>query len=563
MQKSISVNRREFPGKEADVLMNIIRRWFSDRSAVEVVEGESGDFVLTLRMNAAIPGEGFNTVRESEKRVVIEACCIRGIYAGTGRFLRDCRIEEDGFDPCCTEGLSMPQKEIRGMYFATHFYNFYHAAEIGEVERYVEDIALWGLNSIVVWFDMHHYKSIEDPMAQEMISRLRMILTAVKKVGMGACLGILSNEGFGGSPPELRADWTSGHDGYFAEPVGHYHVELCPSKPEGLALILKYREDMLRLLADMDFEYIWLWPYDQGGCTCGECAPWGANGFLKTSVELAKLTRRYFPKSKLILSCWDFDEFIHGEWDAFRKAFSNEPKWIDYLLVEPRSKYSSFPVRKGELHGLNLVGFPEISMMFATPWGGFGANPLPTFLKDIWSVCGNELEGGFPYSEGIFEDMNKFMVSRLYWNGGSDTGTALKEYLAAYISRDRADSLYNAMLLLERAISRTRMEADGTPRNYPEPSEYDGEGVKYVIADTSGIDLAYDVITNCDAEISARSKGTWRWRIIFLRAVIDYELFHNSFLPNKRCMDSYRELIDIYSAADADWAVRPPVWEKG
>ena len=562
MMKCITVDRREWPGTEADVLLDIIRRWFSDRSIVEAAEGGGGEFVLKLRMNGAISGEGFNTVRETEKCVVIEACCIRGIYAGTGQFLRYCRIEEDGFDPCCTEGLSMPRKEVRGMYFATHFYNFYHSAEIEKIERYVEDISLWGLNSVVVWFDMHHYKSIEDPLAQEMILRLRMILNAVKKVGMGACLGILSNEGFGESPPELRADWTSGHDGYFAEPVGHYHVELCPSKPEGLALILKNREDMLKQLSDMDFEYIWLWPYDQGGCTCSECAPWGSNGFLKTSRELAELTGRYFPKSKLILSCWDFDEFIHGEWNAFKKAFSNEPKWIDYLLVEPRGKYSGFPVLKGELHGLNLVGFPEISMMFATPWGGFGANPLPTFLKDIWSICGDELEGGFPYSEGIFEDMNKFMMSRLYWTGGSDTGTALKEYLSAYVSLDLADELYHAMLLLERGISRARVEADGTRRSYPDPSEYDGEGVRYVIEDTSGIDEAYDVIMGCDEKISARMKQSWRWRIILLRAVIDYELYHNGFLPNKRCIESYRELIWIYSASDADWAVRPPITKQ-
>jgi hypothetical protein len=559
MMKSITVDRRDIPGAEADVLFNIIRRWFSDRSSIEAAEGDSGEFVLKLRLNGDIPGESFQTARESEKCVVIEAGCIRGIYAGTGLFLRECRIAEDGFDPCCTEGLSTPRKEVRGMYFATHFYNFYHSAEIGKIERYVEDISLWGLNSIVVWFDMHHYKSMEDPMAMEMIRRLRLILTAVKKVGMGACLGILSNEGFSESPPELKADWTSGHDGYFAEPVGHYHVELCPSKPEGLALILKNREDMLKQLSDMDFEYIWLWPYDQGGCTCSECAPWGANGFLMTTVELAKLTGKYFPKSKLILSCWDFDEFIHGEWDAFKKTFSNEPKWIDYLLVEPRSKYTSFPVRKGELFGLDMVGFPEISMMFATPWGGFGANPLPTFLKDIWSVSGNELEGGFPYSEGIFEDMNKYMVSRMYWTGGSDTGAALKEYLSAYVSRDLADELLHAMLLLERGMARTRVEADGTRRSYPDPSEYDGKGVRYVIEDTTGIDEAHDIILGCDVKISERIRQSWRWRIILLRAVIDHELFHNGFLPNQRCMDSYRELIDIYSASDADWAVRPPV----
>jgi hypothetical protein len=33
--------------------------------------------------------------------------------------------------------------------------------------------------------------------------------------------------------------------------------------------------------------FIVMWPYDQGGCTCSHCAPWGTNGFLKVAEPLA------------------------------------------------------------------------------------------------------------------------------------------------------------------------------------------------------------------------------------------------------------------------------------
>ena len=36
------------------------------------------------------------------------------------------------------------------------------------MNRYVEELALWGCNTLAVWFDLHHYHGIDDPEARAM-----------------------------------------------------------------------------------------------------------------------------------------------------------------------------------------------------------------------------------------------------------------------------------------------------------------------------------------------------------------------------------------------------------
>ena len=60
---------------------------------------------------------------------------------------------------------------------------------------------------------------------------------------------------------------------------------------------------------------------------------------------------------------------------------------------------------------LPMVGFPEISMYETFPWGGFGATPLPRHFPSQWDAVKLRSSGGFPYSEGISEDLNKVLFS--------------------------------------------------------------------------------------------------------------------------------------------------------
>jgi hypothetical protein len=556
MYRSIDIEISGLGEESTEALSRAVFRWFSER---EMDVDVGGGYTLGLKIVKEMSEDGF-CVQNGDGHTVITASDTSAIFAGAGTFLRSCRFENGSFEPTLPDGASIPQKRLRGIYLSTHFYNFYHSAPLEQVESYVEELSLWGYNTLALWFDMHHYTSMEVPAASEMVKRLKAIICAAKRAGMRVGLGFLANESFAGSPENMRADWTSGHNGYTSDLQGHYHVEICPSKPNGLDLILKYREDVLRAFAEIDLDYVWIWPYDQGGCTCSDCRPWGANGFLRTAQAVTSLTQKYFRNAKIVLSCWNFDAFTHGEWDAFKEAFSNEPHWVDYLLVEPREKYDSLPVVKGELFGLPVIGFPEISMAYCTPWGGFGANPLPKYLSHIWSVASKVQEGGFPYSEGIFEDINKFIFSRFYWDGGIDSFTALREYASAYFSFCFAGEIAETLQRMEHTLLRVRCQPDGTPQYYLEnQNEYDIPGVKYVISSPEDIEKIASDISKIDSCLPEHVRKSWRWRLIVLRSMIDRSLAHNEWLSDADCYKAYGELIKIYYAQNADWTVRPPV----
>ncbi len=86
-----------------------------------------------------------------------------GVLYGLGKLLRTSRYSEDGFTAGSWRGESVPEKRVRGIYFATHFHNFYHDAPVEKIQSYVEDLALWGLNELLVWYDMHHFNGADDP----------------------------------------------------------------------------------------------------------------------------------------------------------------------------------------------------------------------------------------------------------------------------------------------------------------------------------------------------------------------------------------------------------------
>ena len=93
------------------------------------------------------------------------------LFCGIARCIRNAALCRAGF-----VGREFPEKPFRGMYFATHFHNFYNDAPMEEIHKIMEDLALWGQNVLCVWYDFHHYASIDDPASVEMITRLKDVL---------------------------------------------------------------------------------------------------------------------------------------------------------------------------------------------------------------------------------------------------------------------------------------------------------------------------------------------------------------------------------------------------
>ena len=530
----------------------ILQRQLRERAGIRLIPGDA-QADIELGVQAGIGREGFR-IESAGAQTRIIGNDDRGLLYGVGKYLRDRNWR----------GTSVPEKVVRGMYFATHFHNYYHDAPIEQVTQYIEDLALWGCNTLSVWFDMHHYNGIADPAAQVMLDRLRALLQAANAVGMGAGLTMLANEGYANSPVPLRADWRAGQNGYTQPPVGHYHVELCPSQPGAVELLLASRRELFDALTGIEFEYLWIWPYDQGGCTCAQCAPWGANGFVKLATRLGEQFRQTHPRAKIILSTWGFDTFTTGEWDGLHRAFVTPPDWADYLMVDLRhGPGATFLSQHGAPGGLPLLDFPEISMMGMTPWGGFGANAMPKFWGEYWAGARSRLAGGFPYSEGIFEDLNKVVLLQSYWDGRRSAPEIVREYLAAEFAPAVVDDVARALAISEKNLG-TVLSIKINERDYmvyyfmAALQRGQAYQLEYKSPPLTHTAECLALFQQAEAQLPVRVQQSWRWRILAIRAALDHALAKGGPAPCAAYDELFEALIDIYHAKNAEEPVLPP-----
>lgn len=441
--------------------------------------------------------------------------------------------------------------DFRATYFANHFYNYYHAAPIAEVCDYIESLALWGQNTVCLWFDMHHFNGFDSPEAEAMLDRMLCLFKKAKGLGMKCWLTRLANEYFFGADKELLAENSTADGRYFYNPMGYYFTELCPSKPRGEALVLASLDELLKRFEDVGLDGMTLWPYDQGGCTCKACYPWGSNGFYKLSKASARVAKKYFPDIEIVLSCWRFDSFTRGEWSSFLPLIKTDGDWIDRLMVDIGGKIPD------SLKDISkpIVSFPEISMHRATPWGGFGANPMPLELKKQVQWCNSFCKGGALYSEGVFEDINKAVSLELMRDPENDPKNTVKEYCDYHFGTEYSAELTDIIMCLEETLSRQTRLADGSINDYPsgKPTELH----TFVLRNPDNVLKIAEDMKKLDDELPQSIKDDWRYKILYIRAVADAELLKNSGVPNEETDKLYSQLTEIYHSEKAYYFVAP------
>jgi hypothetical protein len=247
---------------------------------------------------------------------------------------------------------------------------------------------------------------------------------------------------------------------------------------------------------------------------------------------LARLFRERFPQGKVYLSTWLFDfQRDEGEYAGlFRVVREQEPKWFDGILSAthgtefPRPLLTRpFPER------YPLTCFPEISMYGMHPWGGGGANPLPGFCTTIADHVRGHVEGGWPYSEGIYEDLNKFFWIQFFGHPGRPTDDILAEYAAHYLSPEAADDGVRLFHLLEQTHHRNGWR----------------------VSNLDQAEESWELAQAIDAHLSPWAKTSWRWRTLYVRAAIDHVLKTEGYQSPEaqaRLSPLRGELIRIYHA---------------
>lgn len=421
---------------------------------------------------------------------------IAGLYYGIGKFLHTAKWTDVDFTPCPPKDFRTPACSYRVIYFSVHNYNWFHTAPKEELEEYFEELVLWGYNGIHCIIPVMNLNTFEDDLFYDSVRKSRELFTMAKKFGMYTSFGVCPNQGIKSSPHEFDADPSFDPLGYIRGNAGR---NLCPAVPGALAHLKEIWVKMLEQYVDIGLDFIQFWPYDEGGCGCEKCRPWGANGYLDLCIKAREASMEFFPNAKFVVAAWIFDKpGDQGEYAGLYQRLKGDVSWADYIMVDAHDDFPRYPLENPLVKP--VVNFPEISMWKLYPWGGLGANPMPKRFQKIWDSSKRILDGGQPYSEGIYEDIQKVQFAGYYWEPDRHYSDILKEYIGYEYTSQYQDEILRLMELIEE-----NHVAVG----------YGGEPCLETALE------AEKIARRIDSLLGERRKNAWRWRILFVRAALD------------------------------------------
>ena len=570
--KTLSIDVSALPVTESlyAKIFHIVKKRVEDRCATRCTANDAtASFVLRFVLDKSVPAEGFRLTDVAEGNgVVVSGADFLSLMYGAGQFLHKSHYVEQGIIPTDWRGESVPQTSKRMVFFAQHFYNWYQCCSPEEIREHIEDLVLWGINGVVSVFSCLNLTGWDDPNLDELVELFRKTLSAARELKLK--IGIeYSNVDFMVPRKDVSADKK-----YLCSQTGNL---ICPSTEEGFA----YYQQMLAKILDYTDEFggldfITIWSYDEGGCSCDKCWPWGGKGFYNMAHRISKYIKSRYPKIEIWLATWYFGRLNvqKEEWPMLYSRLQEDSakgdNWADYLLMETRDYYPEiyYPIEHGQpTKHTKLLTFPEISMTGLTPWGGMGAICTPTLIKRQEKPFAPHCDGGYLYTEGIFDDMNKAIMLGLYWNRQRSTEETLTDYCGyEFKGIDPADLIHLVDLIEASQLYTNRFDRKPCPLSFCE--------------------LAWELAEKMNLGASKDTQKYWRWRIVYIRAYLDLVRYRNCakagwplqkvnnmrfwrrFLENdKKAQDFLLELIHLYKAQEIDdpiryayhWFVRPPM----
>lgn len=536
---------------ELDELREIVSKRLITRN---LVLSDNPEFTITISLDKTIKSDTFRITGKPHS-IKITADTLINAYGGCGRFLHLCTYDSDGIISTNQRGTTSYDCLYREVYAASHFHTFYYTAPLDEVYTYIEDLALMGINTLnhpIPGINLNINRRDEMDAAFE---RCASVCRKAKSLGMMLTNGVATSCTFLDIPESLKAV-------PIPDPIpcrGNSGHKVCPSKPEGQKLL----DETNRFVFEewkkrgITFDIVNTFPYDEGGCGCSECHPWGAKGYIKACKRGAEIAREYNPDCKLRVSTWLFDKPVEGEWDSLCESLETE-KWADIIEADSHDKFPRYPIDVKVPGNLPVTAFPEISMWGLWPWGGYGASFFPKRYTDIWRSTEGILSGGRMYSEGIFEDLNKYIVAGLYRDFNNNPDVAVGEYAAYEFGCTTCSDFVEMVDCIEK----------NTILNSDNPFEKVFMTAEKNKADIKLAERAWELAQKIDSELPDWGRKSWRWRLMFIRAYLDICRYNNKKLhENPQALELMNEVADIYHCMkdykiDSDpyhLKLRPPI----
>jgi hypothetical protein len=224
-------------------------------------------------------------------------------------------------------------------------------------------------------------------------------------------------------------------------------------------------------------------------------------------AHLAECLHRRHPRAGLWVSGQGFPPAQLAEFFALLRR--QRPPWLRGVVYGPWTACSLREMREALPPDLELRLYPDIAhtihCQFPVPaWdpaymatlGREPINPLPCLHAAIARAQLPGTCGFVSYSEGVNDDVNKFVWTAVAWDPQADVGEVLRQYARLLVLPRHAEAVAQAILALERHWEGPLWSNAEVPRT---------------LRHLQGI----------EATLSPAEAGNWRWQSLLYRAYAD------------------------------------------
>lgn len=374
----------------------------------------------------AQPGaEGFRLIvrREGRPTVAIVGADARGVLYGVGRLLRRLHWGHGRLWLADERSISTtPRYAVRGHQLGYRpMNNTYDAWTVGQYEQYIRELALFGSNTI----------EFVPPGADDIATTApHMKLDPLDM--LEACSRLCDDYGLDCSLwyPNQGTDYVTA---------------------EGIAAELAKREAIFARMPRLDVLFV----------------PGGDPGNLDVDVlfawtaQLAVRLRHYHPAASVCLSPQAFK--APADWQRrFYEHLRARPAWLNEVAFAPWMRDSLAHTRGAVPDCYPIRHYPDITHCYlcqypvpnwdralAETLGREPINPRPRATKHIHNLTAPLVIGSVTYSEGVNDDVNKFVWADQDWDPGTAVEDTLADYARLFVGPDWIGPVVAGLLSLE------------------------------------------------------------------------------------------------------------------
>ncbi len=426
-QKAITVLREEIQ-KRTGIQLNTVTRWPRNKQLViaigqkEQIKSFAGPYSDIFENGQTLNKEGFRLLIK-ENAILVVGNDPRGVFYGVGKLLRNLYMKPGSIlAPDNLKITTSPRYAIRGHQLGYRpKTNAYDAWDQVQFDQYIRELGIFGANCI----------EIIPPRSDDTLTSPHMKLPPIEMMNKQA---------------EIIDSY--GMDVWIWYPnIGEDYAH-----PDSVREELEEREEIFKKLKRIDVVFV----------------PGGDPGDLHPDIlfmwleKVAKVLNKYHPKAKIWVSPQAFRPT--KEWlDAFYKNVNLRYPWFGGVVFGPWIKTPLPEIRKIVDPEIPIRRYPDIThsiscqypvkdwdLAFAMTLGRECYNPRPAAEKVIHNALDEFADGSISYSEGINDDVNKFIWSDQDWDPETPVIETLREYSRLFIHPDFSEDIAQGILAQEK-----------------------------------------------------------------------------------------------------------------